>query len=319
MTSAGVPPIEQRLVPGTSRSLSEVTILVNPPPVASPVIDARVVALLRKARGRGVTTFDVAGARFPDRAERLIAAAFPERDTAIATVVGRSVESLAQMRTAEGEPWTSANLEEALSRSLEVSRQRLAPVPIGVVEWDPSGTGEADAIPIPTSGVPDDSPKEDELLWSVRLSPRVPGFPEEPVRPTVYSGELSLLQQELVGLFEGKVRPPEARLLARDPFSSGRLDGSRFLAEIGPGAPGAPPVEVRRLHEEFDPVVRLAFLTSERRRTLAQAALQFALHWPWVVSVVVPLPEAERLEEVLGFGGRPPLALEDFLRLASLK
>jgi aryl-alcohol dehydrogenase-like predicted oxidoreductase len=76
---------------------------------------------------------------------------------------------------------------------------------------------------------------------------------------------------------------------------------------------------LRQLHRDFDPVLRLGFLTDSRERTLAQASLQFLFHWPWVASVLVPLPSPERLEEFLAASSRPPLTDEEVDRaLATL-
>lgn len=291
--------------------------MVDPPAVAAPAADARAVALLQKARQLGVASFDVAAAANPERAERLIARAFPEPDPAMVAVIGRSVETLSREHASEERPLASAGLAAALANSVDQSRRRLAPVPVGVVEWDP-GTDEAPTLPnVETDlrahpGVP-------KPLWALRLSSRDVVLPDVGHEVNLFSGPFSILEPELGSRFEASGALPTAFLIARDPFSEGRLDGTRFAARTALAGPTSPPVDVRHLHEEFDPVLQLRFLTAAHRRTLAQASLQFVLHWPWVVTAVVPLPEPERFEEVLAYGSTPPISPDEFEQIRRLK
>jgi aryl-alcohol dehydrogenase-like predicted oxidoreductase len=310
--------VETREIPGSRRRISSVTVTVDPPTVAPPAADARAVALLRRARECGVTTFDVAGARHPERAERLIATAFPSADPAVGVVVGRSVESLAKERSDSGSPSPSADLPDAVRRSLEASGKRLAPVPIVVVEWEPTEDEGEEGSPITaTSFASGDAP--DRPVWATRIDPTARAFLATGEPPGLCAGDLSLLDDHLVPFFEGLSAPPNARLLARNPFADGRLDGTRFAATSTLGGPVDGPVDLRRMHAEFDPILRLGFLTEGRRRTLAQAALRFVLTWRWVASAVIPLPEPERFEEVLGFGATPEFSEEERRRLGLVK
>lgn len=276
------------------------------------------VALLQRARQFGVTSFDVAAASNPERAERLLARAFPEGDPAIVALVGRSLDSLSRERTAEGEATSAPDVAAALGVSIERSQRRLAPVPIGVVEWVP-GTDEDSPSPPPVALDRLSPPEGPKPLWALRLSSRDVSPPETRGELSLLSGPFSILDPDLGSWFEIAGTSPKAFLIARDPFSEGRLDGSRFASRTALAGPMAPPVDVRRLHEEFDPVLKLGFLTAGHRRTLAQAALRFVLHWPWVASAVVPLPEPERFEEVLGFGSTPPISTDELERIRRLK
>ena len=139
MALPNIVPIERRALRGTARSLSALTISVDPPAVAPPAADARTVALLRRARERGVTSFDVARARFPERAETLVATAFPVPDPELSLVVGRSVESLAREPAPGAGPTSRETLTGALDASLEQTRRRIGTIPISIVEWDPGG------------------------------------------------------------------------------------------------------------------------------------------------------------------------------------
>jgi aryl-alcohol dehydrogenase-like predicted oxidoreductase len=312
------PSIERRSVPGTERFFSTVTISVDPPAVAPPSADARAVALLRRAREHGVTTFDVAAARFPERAERLIAAAFPSPDPDLEVIVGRSVESLTRERSARGPSETTEDLEAALEESLEQSERRLAPAPASVVEWSLEAEGSS-GDPHGLTALPSVPSGRANLLWAVRLLSPPSALPSTGRSPALFAGELSLLDREVVPRFSPADGKLEANLIARNPFSDGRLDGSRFAAAAMLAGPGAGPVDLRRLRAEFDPVLALGFLTKTRRRTLAQAALRFVLGWPWVVTSVIPLPTPERFEEILRFESSPPLSDDERAQLGLVK
>ena len=87
---------------------------------------------------------------------------------------------------------------------------------------------------------------------------------------------------------------PGFALIARDVFAGGALDGSLIDAGVGGrGRPGPPPT-LAQLHGRLDPVLRLGSLTRSSGRSLAQAALAFALQWPWVLTAVVPFSAPER-------------------------
>jgi len=318
MSSPPGPTVENRRLPRTERRFSAVSISVDPPAVAPPSADARAAALLRRAREHGVTTFDVADARFPERAERLIATAFPIPDPDLAVIVGRSVESLASERTRQGDSSPPQDLDTALAESLERSRRRLAPVALSVIEWHPGPGGGAEDAP-GSAALPGTTTGPGELVWSVRLPTPVSVLPKFERSPALFTSELSLLDLGLVSVFEPTDDQVEARVVARNPFADGRLDGSRFATTAMLAGPGAGPVDLRRLRAEFDPVLALGFLTKDRRRTLAQAALHFVLRWPWVATAVIPLPSPERFEEILGFGGTPPLSDDELARLSLVK
>lgn len=310
--------MERRGVPGSPKRFSALTVTVDPPSAPSPAADARTVAVLQRVRAGGVITFDVGDARFPERAERLIAAAFPSPDPELGVIVARSVESLANERAAQENAPSPEDPAAALQASIAQSRRRLAPVSVAVVEWTASpaeGRGADDSagsLPAPDSVGPGAS-------LAVRISPRrgLPGPSHPP--GALYSGELSLLDHEVESMLEPLAAEGPTAFLARNPLAEGRLDGSRFAQTTTPVGPTEGPLDLRRLHREFDPVLRLGFLTAGRRRTLAQAALRFVLIRPWVVSAVIPLPVPERLDELLGFEASPPLTREELERVYELK
>lgn len=298
--------------------LSELSFTVDPPVVAPPSADERMVALLRRSYARGVTTFDLAVARSPARAERLVAKAFPDESPAVAVIVGRSLESLAEEGSKSPAEALESGLAAALTESLSRSRARLGPVPIAIVEWS-EGRESGPAAPVEEVLPKVREGAGPEVAIALRVPAAPPTVPVASPRGSLFSSDFSLLEPGPARWFNEGSAPADAGLLARNAFASGRLDGSRFSSASGFGIPGAGPVDVRRMHEEFDPVLSLEFLTKHRRRTLAQAALQFVLAWPWVVTAIVPLPAPERWEELLAYTARPSLTEEDLARVGLVK
>lgn len=145
---------------------------------------------------------------------------------------------------------------------------------------------------------------------------RAARHPESPL----LSADHSLLEPTLLG------SPPVAdegggpRCLARNVFSDGKLDGSAWGSEASPsGSPRNPPRSVRDLEAGFRDVLELSFLTERGDRTLAQAALSFAVSSPWVLGAVLLLPSPARLEEVLGFRDAPKLSDRELDRVRALR
>ena len=318
MSIGARPSVARRTVAGSRREFSEISFSLDPPASAPPSLDSRSVALLHRAREHGVTTFDVSGARFPERAERLLARAFPTSDPSVCAIVSRSVRSLARERSNVAGS-SMPDLNTALRDSLEGSRRRLAPVPIGVIEWL-AGDETATAGPSESSLTYDLGKEAAPAIWATEL-PRAGNLSTDAAggSPGLVTGALSLLETELIPAFESAGAGRRSGLIAYDPFAGGRLDGSRFAEQSLLPGPATGPVDVRRLHEEFDPVLRLGFLTEGRRRTLGQAALQFVLAWSWVVTTVVPLPSPERFDELLDYTTRPPLTGEELERIGLVK
>ncbi|MCI4365137.1 MAG: hypothetical protein L3K10_03630 [Thermoplasmata archaeon] len=307
--------IPTRQIVGGGPRVSLLGMTVTVPSIPSPVADRSIVERLRTSRRAGVSTFDVAGAVQPDRAERLVAQAFPQPDSDLVVIVGRTRDDLVpqdedQRRSVPRE----SSAVDRLRFSLEGSRRRLHPHGPGVVEWissandPPTLRGPAPLGPASTASV----------LWFRNiddLGPDSPVFPEGGHDPLRVAGALSLLEPRLVRRFEDPDRGASVSVLARDPFAGGRLDGTRFSHGGLERSPDRGPTRLRDLESEFAPVLGLAFLTEGRHRTLAQTALRYSAHWPWVASVLVPLPSADRIVEVLGTFGTPVLTEEELRRL----
>jgi aryl-alcohol dehydrogenase-like predicted oxidoreductase len=304
----GFPLLERRAIPGTSANASLLGISLDPPPVASPAVDRATVTALRRARERGVTTYDLAHRGSLVRAERLIAAAFPDPDPSLLFIVGRSWSLPLSYRRPVGErPAAPSDPVRELEGSLAEDARRIGRHGSVLVDFD---SGEASPERIrEAASVLDRHRTEGRIAgWSFhRRSGADHALPDATATPRALCVELSLLDRSALGpLVERASRGPLG-VLVRDPFAGGRLDGSRFAATMAERGPSAAPLDVRSLHAEFDPVLRLGFLTRGHRRTLAQAGLLFLFRWPWVSTVLVPLPRPERWEEILGATSAPPL------------
>ncbi|MGA8276412.1 MAG: hypothetical protein WB789_03760 [Thermoplasmata archaeon] len=314
MSSPGESSIPQRRVAPGGPRLSLLGITVIPPPVPG-AGDRSAVDRLRRVRSAGVSTFDVAGSPEPRQSERLLRAAFPDPDPDLVVIVGRRLEDL--VRQEEGPappPDSSRGVTERLRHSLEDSNRRLAPNHVGIVEWvDPELPPTLDWGRV-THGLGDGSPPWLGRRWTGGDAP-IPVERGDRSTPLLLSGALSLLDFQLVPSLESRVREGPLTFLARDPFAGGRLDGTRAAGSAVERGPWAGPIRLRDLEVEFGPVLRLAHLTEHRRRTMAQAAILYVAHWPWVGSVLAPLPTSDRLEEVVGAFRTPPLSEEDLRRV----
>ncbi len=313
-------PVTRRTLPGRALAVSAIGFALDPEPAGSPHSDRATISLLQLARRRGITTFDTAVARSPPRAERLIAAAFPQPDPEL-TVIAAPAREPAHLRPSSRGTGPEGPTSEAdtLRRAVEETRRRLAPQTISVLELvgsaddpgaDPADVEALDALTVDgavgawalrVSGEPRATPAERERrgaagrLYSVAASLLDPA-------PLAWAAELAA--RRTVGVF------------VRNPFADGRLDGRRYSARLADRAPTGRPTDVRSLAAEFEPVRRLGFLALRGRRTLAQAAVRFLLDAPGVASVLVPVPPPERLGELLGSERTPALTEEELARLA---
>lgn len=313
--------ISRRPLLGTSLTLSALTFAIDPA-ARGPEADKTTIGILRKARAAGVTTFDIAGARTPAYAETLLAKAFPEPDPTLAILVGRSRDSVVRApRRSRGGDAVARDVSESLLASLSESRERLGAPTSVVCVWERGS--ETPAQHQEAVAALDRSRSEGTLsAWALRCAPgaELPAWPSENGAGSValYEGHLSLLETGLIGPLEERSRRGSIGLLATDPLANGRLDGTRFSSALADRSPGVEPPSIRSLHADFDPILRFGFLTEGHRRTLAQAAVRFALAWPWVTTVSVALPRPEHLAALLASENTPPLTGAEVERIAEL-
>lgn len=311
--------VGHRIVPGSETRVSELGIALDPDPVPAPSIDRPQVGALRRARALGITLYDLAGARSSSRAEWLLRTAFPEPDAGIVVVVGLGAGSSAarpRAAAARRDTGTEGTWSEASVRAwLAEVRPRLPPgtsiVPeIRLRSWEGREMRPAAALgPL--------AAQREVVSWSTRVDREIllAGAPIDGLGSPIVSTELSLLDAPALAPIAGGLGPSGPSLLVRDPFAGGRLDGSLFAQGIGDRRAGQPPRELRELREEFAPVLRLGFLTRQRKRTLAMAALRYLLQRAETLSVLVPLPPPERWEEIFSAAEAAPLDSEELALL----
>jgi hypothetical protein len=266
------------------------------------------VGFLRRSRDLGVTTFDLGRSRTPALAETRLGEAFPEPDPELVTILPFPQAPPGPWITGAATPVRADELQPALL----AARRRLRGAGRIVLEWRaPPATVAPGTLPaIDFLALQ----KEGLLLEVAEATDRPPGEGNDRLR----TGVISLLDTRLPRAI-GASAPEGAAWIARDPFAGGRLDGSAFgRLMTGPPRQG-PPRPVRTLEAEFATVRPLGFLTAGTGRTLAQAALRFALAWPWVVSVSVPVPPPERLAEIAGTAEAPPLTETELARVLALE
>ncbi|HEY6238513.1 MAG TPA: aldo/keto reductase [Thermoplasmata archaeon] len=99
-------------------------------------------------------------------------------------------------------------------------------------------------------------------------------------------------------------------IVVDDPFAGGALNG-RLLREGRVARAGAArPLDLAAVRSEWGPVISLGYLTSDGRRTLGQAALQFALETPGVVAVLADARDAAEVAELAHVPSLPSLGTE---------
>ncbi|MGP8077260.1 MAG: hypothetical protein ACLQD8_09380 [Thermoplasmata archaeon] len=303
------PSVPQRFAPGGAYSLSAVTFSIRPQDAVSVGWPSMAVPLLRRARSLGVTTFDLSEASLPALAEEILVDAFPEEDPAVVALLSSPLRPREKGRRPGPSDPESA---DGPRPPLEGSLRRLGGRFRVVVEWDPAGEGAGDLLAPPESLLRlREEGRIDDI--ALRLSPGT-GVPPGTKR-ALRTAPLSLLDLEVVNSVRRSGGPPAFALIARDAFAGGALDGSLLGGALSARGPTAPPPSLADLHGRLDPILRLGFLTRARSRTLARAALEFVLHWPWVLTAVVPLPPPERMGAVLEAAGGAEFTEEELRRI----
>jgi hypothetical protein len=256
--------VPRRPIGGTPLSASVIGMVAEADRSVEAGPNPGVIERLRHARARGITLFDLAGARDPMAAATLLVHAFPEPDPDLVVILPSARPGVPAPRVGSA----SASLIERSAAT-----------------QDPAA-----------------DPGLDPARRVTRLSDEPPGDPlglSVPSGSTLLSGPFSLLDHRWFSSLEQAATDGPLGFFARDPLAGGRLDGSRLGGPWVERGPSGAPVSLRRLEEEYAPVIRLRFLTEGRVRTLAQAAVRYAARPRWVSAVLVPLPAADRLDELL--------------------
>jgi aryl-alcohol dehydrogenase-like predicted oxidoreductase len=293
--------MDQRRVPGFSKSLSPVGIALAPllARSGSALPSPQAVGLLRRARSLGVNVFDADAGAMTESAERLLRVAFPDRDPALVLlssvpeqIVHGSDDKLhahvlgSRQRLGDNVPekyWIAGR-----AAAQATTRHRLDR------EFGPGTWG----VRVPSS--------TEVLSWIDSVLSAGP-----PVLKLPYS----LLEREPAeSVLERSISQGTSAIVS-DPHARGMLDGARLSAN--PLEDRRPPAHLRQLQAEYAPVLRLAFLTRDGSRTLPQAALRFVLDSPGVGSALVEPPGSKELDSLLRASQLPPISVEERARLPS--
>lgn len=267
-----------------------------------------VADLLRRCHRAGVTVFDLVGS--PDRgfAKVCLAQAFPTPEDTLVLLVPPPGVGPSTTRAGSppaplpGEPPDAADASLAGFHRIVEGR------------FDPRARQTFDTF-VASLVLHREAP--DVLDVCVRCSTReeLERAAHHPGSPLL-SADLSLLEPTLLGTPPAADEGEDPRCLVRNVFSDGKLDGSAWGSDGYPsGPPLGPPRSVRDLEAGFRDVLELSFLTERGDRTLAQAALSFAVSAPWVLGAALLLPSPARLEEILGFRDVPKLSDSELERV----
>jgi len=106
--------------------------------------------------------------------------------------------------------------------------------------------------------------------------------------------------------------------IIRVPHSSGLLEGKYTLDTTFPPSDHRSHRPREWLIEGLQKLEKVKFLTEGTGRTIGQAAIQYCLESPNVVSVLPNIYNGEQLEEFAAGSDVPPLTLEEFARVAEM-
>ena len=106
--------------------------------------------------------------------------------------------------------------------------------------------------------------------------------------------------------------------IIRVPHSSGLLEGKYTLDTTFPKSDHRSHRPREWLIEGLQKLDKISFLTEGTGRTIAQAAIQYCLESPNVVSVLPNIYDADQLEEFAAGADVPPLTTDEFARIAEM-
>lgn len=128
----------------------------------------------------------------------------------------------------------------------------------------------------------------------------------------------NLLEQDPGREFIDEARKRDVGVMVRVPHSSGLLEG-KYTKETTFDANDHRSHRKREwLEQGLQKLDRLTFLTDERERTIGQAALQWLLADPLIVTVLPNIYDSAQLREFVEATDKPALAEDDLARVAEL-
>ena len=293
------------------------------------------IELLRRALDKGITYFDTADT-YSDKAgnsgvaETILAEAFPNRrdSITIGTKFGYDIYNSAPNPNQRERPqnWTPAFLRIAVEGSL----QRLRTDRIDFYQMH---NPRIEALQR------DDLMAELEALkregkirsYGATLGPAIDIRQSEEARYCIEETAMdgvqiiyNLLEQQVGAPIFESARQRGVGILTRVPHASDLLLGQ--IDENTEFAPGdhrnwrMTTDERKRLWRDrgIKKVAKLEFLTANRERTLGQAAIQFILSEPSIVSVLPNIYDAAMVDELAAASDVPPLTKDEIAQIANL-
>ncbi|MBC7809471.1 MAG: aldo/keto reductase [Akkermansiaceae bacterium] len=288
------------------------------------------IDLLRKALDLGITFYDTADTYDDGGAETILAEAFPGRrdEITIATKFGYDIYNHAPSANQRERPhnWTPEYLRFAVEKSLE----RLQ-------------TDRIDFYQLHNPRM--DALTKDDLLatleslqtegkiraYGAALGPAIdPRQADESVHVIENTGMAgvqiiyNLLEQQIGAPIFESARKHGKAVLTRVPHASGLLEGNLHAETTF--APGdhrnwrMTTNEAKRiwLDKGLLKVEKLGFLTEGTGRTISQAAIQFILSEPSIVSVLPNIYDAPQLAELAASADIPALTQSEYAQVADL-
>ncbi len=302
--------LARRALPGASWEVSEVALRIALPNGPAAPTPRSLADEIRYAHRVGVTTFDLGGHR-PGESAAALDGALEGANPEIVVLLPLDADPGRATCSLRGAPPPEGGTVAAVTASIAPVRQRLPSRAKLVGLAGPTLAGTPRARELLNAAV------ADGVLdaWAADLegpggSPS--GSPNWAAATIV--APFSLLDRRIAEEMPASWAET-GRVIARDPFARGRLDGRRLGASLSDRRPDVGPTAFRTLQGELAPILDLAYLTSDRRRSLPEAALEYVLAFPWVATTVLDPPIPRGVLERRSRGDGTPFSATERRRL----
>ncbi|MDX1933316.1 MAG: aldo/keto reductase [Capsulimonadales bacterium] len=295
------------------------------------ITDRRIgIDLLRQALDLGVTFYDTADTYDDGGAETILSEAFPGRrdEIVIATKFGYDIYHSRPDPSQRERPhnWDPSYLRFAVEKSLE----RLKTDRIDFYQMH---NPRVDALRRDDLLAELEALKQEGkiLAYGAALGPAINERQVDETRVILEETRMdgvqiiyNLLEQQIGAPIFEEARAKGTAILTRVPHASGLLEGN--LNTDTTFAPGdhrnwrmTNDAQKREwLDKGLLKIEKLDFLTRETGRTIGQAAIQFILAEPSVVSVLPNIYDAPQLAELAAASDTPPLTADELAQVADL-
>ncbi|MBC8134779.1 MAG: aldo/keto reductase [Fibrella sp.] len=288
------------------------------------------IDLLRQALDRGITFYDTADTYDDGGAETILAEAFPGRrdEITIATKFGYDIYNHAPSANQRERPhnWTPEYLRFAVEKSLErLQTDRIDFYQLHNPRMD--ALTKDDLLATLESLQTEGKIRAYGAALGPAIDPRQSDESMHVIENTGMAGVqiiYNLLEQQIGAPIFESARKHGKAVLTRVPHASGLLEGNLHAETTF--APGdhrnwrMTTNEAKRiwLDKGLLKVDKLGFLTEGTGRTISQAAIQFILSEPSIVSVLPNIYDAPQLAELAAASDVPPLTGAESAHIADL-